>query len=214
MNKLLSLVGAFIFGVSTLTNANAADLVSDVVSTVESIVHIFDEPTKSVDPKELNCLAKNIYFESASESESGKIAVGMVTLNRTNDERWPNSVCGVVNQKTIIKVPKTVTFEETIRVGFFRTKETVVRTYETVISKTICQFSWVCEPKKKIKENDERWQESLRVARYLLEGGSEHYENKMGDWYYFHATHVSPGWRNLKRTERIGQHIFYKDRTK
>lgn len=29
---------------------------------------------------------------------------------------------------------------------------------------------------------------------------------------FFHATHVSPGWKNLTRTVKIGRHVFYKHR--
>lgn len=46
-----------------------------------------------------NCLEKNIYFESRGESLAGKIAVGLVTLNRVSSPKWPNSECGVVWQK-------------------------------------------------------------------------------------------------------------------
>jgi len=43
-------------------------------------------------------LAMNIYYEAASESRIGKIAVGIVTLNRVADPRYPKSVKGVVTE--------------------------------------------------------------------------------------------------------------------
>jgi len=52
-----------------------------------------------VNKNELQCLAENIYFESASQSLAGKFAVGHVVLNRMASPKYPNSVCGVVNQK-------------------------------------------------------------------------------------------------------------------
>lgn len=55
---------------------------------------------KQVDPNSLNCLAQNIYFEGRSQSDLGKIAIARVTLNRTESSRYPNSVCGVVYQKS------------------------------------------------------------------------------------------------------------------
>ena len=48
---------------------------------------------------EVTCLAQNIFFESNAEPTKGKIAVGMVTMNRTNHTKYPSSVCGVVKQK-------------------------------------------------------------------------------------------------------------------
>ncbi len=48
--------------------------------------------------KEINCLAKNIYFEARSEPIDGKLAVGHVVLNRVADKRYPASICEVVRQ--------------------------------------------------------------------------------------------------------------------
>ena len=51
-----------------------------------------------LDPTQLECMAKNIYFEAAIESTAGKLAVAQVTLNRVNSTRFPNTICGVVKQ--------------------------------------------------------------------------------------------------------------------
>ena len=50
--------------------------------------------------REVECLAKNIYFEAGSEPRAGKIAVAEVTMNRVKSKQFPRSVCGVVYQKT------------------------------------------------------------------------------------------------------------------
>jgi len=50
--------------------------------------------------QQVDCLAKNIYYESASETYEGKLAVAQVTLNRVNSPQYPKDVCGVVYQKT------------------------------------------------------------------------------------------------------------------
>jgi spore germination cell wall hydrolase CwlJ-like protein len=47
---------------------------------------------------ELECLAKNLYFEARGESEAGQFAVGFVTMNRVRNKRWPSTVCKVVYQ--------------------------------------------------------------------------------------------------------------------
>ena len=49
---------------------------------------------------QVECLAQNMYFESGHESEKGQIAVGMVTMNRVKSGIFPNTICGVVKQKT------------------------------------------------------------------------------------------------------------------
>ena len=48
--------------------------------------------------EELHCLALNIYHEARGEGPKGKIAVGHVTINRLASERFPGSICGVVQQ--------------------------------------------------------------------------------------------------------------------
>lgn len=47
---------------------------------------------------EVFCLAEAIYYEARSEDKLGKLLVAEVVLNRTEDERFPNSVCKVVSQ--------------------------------------------------------------------------------------------------------------------
>lgn len=49
--------------------------------------------------KQVDCLARNIYFESAGEGVAGWLAVGMVTLNRVGHDYYPSTVCSVVHQK-------------------------------------------------------------------------------------------------------------------
>jgi spore germination cell wall hydrolase CwlJ-like protein len=47
----------------------------------------------------IECMAKTIYFEARGEPEPGKIAVALVIMNRINDGRYADTVCGVVYQK-------------------------------------------------------------------------------------------------------------------
>jgi N-acetylmuramoyl-L-alanine amidase len=66
--------------------------------------------------KQVLCLARNIYYEAGNENFVGKVAVAQVTINRTKNENFPSSVCGVIGQKTKVK------------------------------GKTFCQFTWHCKP--------------------------------------------------------------------
>lgn len=56
------------------------------------------QPVLSLTP-EFDCLARNVYYEARAEPRAGKLAVALVTLNRTEDKRYPKSICGVVYQK-------------------------------------------------------------------------------------------------------------------
>ena len=55
---------------------------------------------KSISTEDIDCLARNIYFEAANQSEIGKLAVGLVVMNRVSSERYPDTICGVVNQRS------------------------------------------------------------------------------------------------------------------
>jgi len=52
------------------------------------------------DRKQIECLAKNMYYEAGSEPRDGIFAVGMVTMNRLHSIKFPRTVCDVVYQKT------------------------------------------------------------------------------------------------------------------
>lgn len=44
------------------------------------------------------CLAIALFFEGRSESIDGQIAIGKVIMNRVESEKYPDSVCEVINQ--------------------------------------------------------------------------------------------------------------------
>jgi len=46
----------------------------------------------------LDCLTKAIYYEAASESDTGKRAVAQIVINRMRSPIFPHTVCGVVFQ--------------------------------------------------------------------------------------------------------------------
>ena len=92
--------------------------------------------------RQLECLARNIYWEAASEPFEGKVAVAQVTMNRVESGKFANTVCGVVYQKNVF--------------------------YE----KVVCQFSWYCEGTHRQKAvQPTLWKESQEVAKLVfLEG--------------------------------------------
>lgn len=49
---------------------------------------------------EWECLSEALYFEARGETVKGQFAVAEVILNRVDSARFPNTVCGVVNQGT------------------------------------------------------------------------------------------------------------------
>jgi len=170
--------------------------------------------TPIVNTKELVCLAKNIFFEAGNQPEEGKVAVGLVTINRVQDGRFANSICGVINQRLAVEVPHQVTAVKEVKTGWLGHTEKHVE-HQTVWSKiVVCQFSWSCMRVGKPKTDDERWTESQRVAQRLLEDENNYsdWRSKYSDALYFHATSIRPSWAHQKkRVNTIGGHIFYKE---
>ncbi|MEM9970707.1 MAG: cell wall hydrolase [Pseudomonadota bacterium] len=46
------------------------------------------------------CLSEALYFEARGETVKGMAGVAEVILNRVDDPRYPDTVCGVINQGT------------------------------------------------------------------------------------------------------------------
>jgi spore germination cell wall hydrolase CwlJ-like protein len=128
--------------------------------------------------KQLDCLAQNIYYEAGHEPFEGKVAVAQVTMNRVESGKFGKGVCGVIYQKNAI--------------------------YE----KVICQFSWVCETKSRIKPiNTAAYTESEEVAKKVLL--EEFRLPGLTEALFYHADYIDPKWGKPKIT-KIGHHIFYK----
>jgi hypothetical protein len=98
--------------------------------------------TAQLRQNQLDCLARNIYYEAGYEPFEGKVAVAQVTINRVESGQFPSDICRVVYQKNIV--------------------------YE----KVLCQFSWYCETATMKKPmNGPVYTESMEVAKkVLLEG--------------------------------------------
>ena len=56
------------------------------------------EALGQVDGESRHCVALTMYWEARGEGRKGMLAVGSVVLNRVDDDRFPDSACGVVYQ--------------------------------------------------------------------------------------------------------------------
>jgi N-acetylmuramoyl-L-alanine amidase len=139
--------------------------------------------------RELECLARNVYWEARSESERGQRAVAWVTLNRVDHPHYPNSVCAVVAQA------KTDTQGRPLR--------------------NLCQFSWFCDGKPDEPRDPVAWHRAKQIAWEVMgkrERGEMQKDPTRGAVFY-HATWMesAPAWAETKRpTVQLGQHAFYK----
>lgn len=159
-------------------------IISQASSQAAVIMHVNYTDLTHEARKEVDCLAENIYKEAGHEPQDGKLAVGLVTLNRVADPRFPENICGVVKQK--LKVSK---------IGD---------------TKVVCQFSWFCETHKRIDKSSDAYIASLKTALFVYANYEYLHDLTKGALYY-HADYVNPRWRNLVVTTKIGRHIFYKE---
>jgi len=133
--------------------------------------------------KSLNCMAKNIYFEARSESDEGQKAVAWVTLNRVNDTKYPDTVCGVVYQA-----------KKDSSGNLIRHK---------------CQFSWYCDGKSDKIVDKKAWAKAKAIAINVADMYHKEYDPTSGAIMY-HVETVKPYWRTAyAQTTQIEAHIFY-----
>lgn len=137
----------------------------------------------NADKSEIECLAQNIYHEARSESTAGRMAVALVTLNRVNDKRFPDSICGVVKQTKYYPSGN--------------------------IDLHSCQFSWYCDGKPDTIRDEKCYKDILLIAEVMYTYETEDFTE--GSLWY-HSPKVKPKWSMVyTETIKIDNHIFYKD---
>jgi spore germination cell wall hydrolase CwlJ-like protein len=135
--------------------------------------------------KQVDCLTDNIYFEARNQPDAGKIAVAMVTMNRVQSKDYPKTVCGVVKQQ----------------------------------KGGTCQFSWWCNSKMKAKAIAQRFMtteedmiDEIRQISMWVYFYHKQIKDQTNGATFYHATYVRPQWKNVEKTIKIGDHIFYRQR--
>jgi N-acetylmuramoyl-L-alanine amidase len=73
-----------------------------------------------------------------------------------------------------------------------------------------CQFTWLCDGSHKRNPNPDMYEQARQIALYVYFNHTVIEDITKGAIYY-HADYVSPGWNHLKKTIKIGRHIFYTD---
>lgn len=138
---------------------------------------------KSVDVRQLQCLADNIYYEAKGEPDLGKIAVARVVMNRV-DAGFANDPCAVIYQGA----PG----------GKIRSADVLGG----------CQFSWLCNGQRLAKPDPVNWKKCYDIAFKILVLGE--YKDIVPGVLYFHANYIKhPTPNKIKYVEQIGNHRFY-----
>ena len=165
---------------------------------IKEVVLSFLVATTSVDKAEVDkfrhteatCLAKNMYYEARNQGLAGQLAVSLVVMNRVKDSRYPNTVCGVVEQ------------------GPTRESWKKNGTYYPIRNR--CQFSWFCDGKSDEPKEPTTYERLLDLSLDLVYDDLQVVDFTEGATHY-HADYVFPAWRKSKtKTVEIADHIFYR----
>ena len=169
------------------------------------------ETGTSVNETELKCMAENIYFEGRAEPMVGKIAIGHVVMNRIEDERFPDTICGVVHEGPVRESWKTRQHKDLADED---------RVYYPI--KNRCQFSWWCDGQKDIiwatymsgeviESNMTAWRDSIHVALFVM--SDQIADNTDGADHYYNYNISNPYWIGaMDETVIIGNHRFMKEK--
>jgi spore germination cell wall hydrolase CwlJ-like protein len=149
--------------------------------------NVIEEPevvAKVVDPKQLTCMTKNIFYEAGNESIKGQAAVARVVINRVN-HGFGKTPCAVVYQSTVVE---KMVDDEAVKIK-------------------LCQFSWVCEGKGEPNTNSPKYKQAQQVA-YDVMANDAYSDIVPKSALFFHNLTVDPLWP-YKQVAKIGNHIFY-----
>jgi spore germination cell wall hydrolase CwlJ-like protein len=180
MNKVVKIAAFLIAAILTAMSVKA--LANMKITSLKEELDLFNPEviTAAQRKKELDCLALNIYREAGHEPFEGKVAVAQVTMNRVEHEKFPDSVCEVVYEKTM----------------------------SSVSGRIICQFSWYCDSTHRNRPiNKPAYEESMKVAKQVLLEGFR--LPSLEPALFYHADYINPNWK-LDRITQVGTHIFYK----
>ena len=99
MYQRIKYATTFLFLSSLLSAGISYGATTHIVKPLKKVIRKTQtEPRKKAKPQDLNWLAMNIYHEARGGSLEGMYAVGIVTMNRVNDESYPKSVKAVITQ--------------------------------------------------------------------------------------------------------------------
>lgn len=87
--KAIILALVFLASISTTSMAST-------LPTLKELSQLTTTSQKTSSKSDLYWMAMNIYHEAGNQPLIGKIAVGIVTMNRVNDKRYPKNIRDVV----------------------------------------------------------------------------------------------------------------------
>lgn len=155
----------------------------DVLHADQTELIIAEVSKQMENSKQLECLATNVYHEARNDGLTGQRAVAWATMNRTQDKKYPDTICGVVYQAELNE--------------------------NGVPLRNKCQFSWFCDGKSDEVDDRAAWNVAVKIAEEVFAAYGTEIDPTNGAIMY-HANYVEPFWvSSYTETARIDSHIFY-----
>lgn len=196
------IIGSFVIGGILITTIDPAKAI-EANTALRYLLHdrnlIVDQTIKGskTEKNEQLCLALNIYHEARGSTTKDKMAVGLVTLNRTKLDSYPATVCDVVFQHVV-------------------SNKTTQNKYGGAKIKKISQFSWVSKNIKDYypREKDE-WTEAQRFSAFLYTHKNNFIDFTKGATHFYAPVLMRkinggpPSWAKKGiNKQQIGSHVF------
>ena len=176
-------------------------LIEQAIAAEDALGIPGDPPAAKVHPSDIECMARNIYFEAGNQSKAGMIAVARVVVNRVQDTRFPNNVCDVI-------------YEGPLRESWKTKQDPNIKNEDRIFYpvRDRCQFSWYCDGKPDdivSKENNIAWRQAQDIAYLVLVHNK--YNGIVDGATHYHADYVDPSWnKTITLITHIDDHIFYR----
>ena len=150
---LFALSGMLLLSAFTNPQSLGSPNLNDLSS--KSLSELLPDEIYTITEPELDCLAKNIYHEARNDMMAGQFAVADVVLNRVHDKRYPNDICSVIYEGPVYESWKTK-----------KTPDPNDAVFHPIKNK--CQFSWYCDGKPDVIDDEQSWKQAQAVAYMLL----------------------------------------------
>jgi hypothetical protein len=182
--KFLRIVTGLLILISGFIITNTEERYFLFKDTPEPVAEVA-KVAKAVDPKQLTCMAKNIFYEANGESIHGQAAIARVVLNRVT-HGFGSNPCNVIYQASYVERENDEGEMQKVK---------------------LCQFSWVCENKGEPNKNNPKYIQAKHIA-YEVMANDAYAEVVPKSTLFFHNLSVSPSWP-YQQVKKIGNHIFY-----
>lgn len=188
--KILELIEEAVYAGSShnaiLPSLIERTVVNPIVSEITEPVKSIKSEVKTVDSRQLDCVATAIWHEARSENVLGQAAVAWVVLNRVR-LGFAKTPCAVVYQTHTVYNPNNDTHEKS------------------------CQFVWHCDPNTKQPNKNSHAYATIKNLAYDIMANRAYEYIVPPSTVFFHNRTVNPRWRYYK-VATIGNHVFYSRR--